>query len=85
MKQIIEQQKLKFIANVENSASLFSEMATLEFIYGATDGSDLSKWTKDLKEFEILMDWTLEQWSQLIDTFSFKINQQQFWENHHQN
>lgn len=69
MKQIIEQQKLKFIANVENSASLFSEMATLEFIYGATDGSDLSKWTKDLKEFEILMDWTLEQWSQLIDTF----------------
>ena len=31
----------------------------LEFIYGATDGSDLSKWTKDLKEFEILMDWTL--------------------------
>ena len=44
-------------------------MATLEFIYGATDGSDLSKWTKDLKEFEILMDWTLEQWSQLIDTF----------------
>ena len=85
MKQIIEQQKLKFIANVENSASLFSEMATLEFIYGATDGSDLSKWTKDLKEFEILMDWTLEQWSQLIDTFSFKINQQQFWVNHHQN
>ena len=50
----------------------FSEMATLEFIYGATDGSDLSKWTKDLKEFEILMDWTLEQWSQLIDTFRSK-------------
>ena len=69
MKQIIEQQKLKFIASAENSASIFSNVATLEFIYGDPDGSDLYKWTKDLKEFEILMDWTRQQWSQLIDTY----------------
>ncbi|KAK6454328.1 mitochondrial processing peptidase [Scheffersomyces xylosifermentans] len=66
MKQIVQQQRLKYISRAEKSASTFSSVATLEFIYGNPDGSDLIKWTKDLSEYDVVLSWTAEQWSQLI-------------------
>ncbi|EMG47579.1 hypothetical protein SBY92_004727 [Candida maltosa Xu316] len=69
MRQIVNQQKLKFVASTEKSAAVFSNVATLEFIYGKPDGSDLEKWSKDLKEFETLSNWTAEQWTKIIDEY----------------
>ncbi|KAI5959901.1 uncharacterized protein KGF55_005133 [Candida pseudojiufengensis] len=66
LRQIINQQRLKFVSQTEKSASSFSNIAILEFIYGNPDGSDLLKWTKDLKEYDELLTWTSEQWSSLI-------------------
>lgn len=66
MKQIINQQKLKFVSGTEKSASMFSNIAISEFIYGNPDGSDLSKWCKDLNEYDTLLTWTSEQWATLI-------------------
>lgn len=69
MKQVVNQQKLKFISNTERAATTFSNVAILEFVYGNPDGSDLSNWAKDLKEFEVLSTWTAKQWCDLIKTY----------------
>ncbi|RLV92941.1 Uncharacterized protein JA1_002867 [Spathaspora sp. JA1] len=69
LKQVINQQKLKFVSDTERSPTLFSNIAISEFIYGNPDGSDLSKWTKDLHEYEVLLEWTAEQWSELVQTY----------------
>ncbi|KAI5949350.1 hypothetical protein KGF54_005585 [Candida jiufengensis] len=69
LRQIINQQRLKFISQTEKSPSTFSNIAILEFIYGNPDGSDLPKWTQDLKEYDELLTWTSEQWAELIKTY----------------
>lgn len=69
MKQVVNHQKLKFVASTEKSPSSFSNIATLEFIYGKPDGSELEKWSKDLSEFETLLSWTAEDWSGIIDKY----------------
>lgn len=74
MRQVVNQQVLKYIANTEKDPSTFSNVAILEFIYGNPDGSDLAKWTKDLKEFESLKSWTAEHWCSLIDKYFVKNN-----------
>lgn len=74
MRQVVNQQILKYIANTEKDPSTFSNVAILEFIYGNPDGSDLAKWTKDLKEFDSLKTWSAEQWCSLIDTYFVKNN-----------
>lgn len=66
IKQIINQQRLKYVSGTEKSASMFSNIAISEFIYGNPDGSDLSKWCKDLNEYDTLLTWTAEQWADLI-------------------
>jgi Zn-dependent M16 (insulinase) family peptidase len=69
MRQVLNQQKLKFVSSTEKSASLFSNIAITEFIYGNPDGSDLDKWIKDLKEYDILSQWTTEQWCDVIKKY----------------
>ncbi|RCK66408.1 hypothetical protein Cantr_02135 [Candida viswanathii] len=69
IRQLVNQQKLKFIASTEKSAASFSNIATLEFIYGKPDGSELEKWAKSLTEFETLLTWSAEQWSEVIDEY----------------
>lgn len=69
MRQVVEQQKLKFVANTEKSAHTFSNVAILEFIYGAPDGSDLAKWSKDLKEFDTLASWSATQWCETVSQY----------------
>lgn len=69
MRQVVKQQKLKFIAITEKDPSAFSNVAILEFIYGNQDSSDLAKWTKDLKEFDVVSTWTAEQWCGVIDKY----------------
>ena len=46
MVEVVNQQKLKFVAQTERDPATFSNMAILEFIYGNPDGLDLAKWTK---------------------------------------
>lgn len=65
-RELIHQQRLKFISKCEKSASTFSNIAIEEFIYGNVDGSDLSKWTQDLKEYDVLAGWTAEDWAKVI-------------------
>ena len=74
MKQILKNQRLKFISSTEKLPLLFSNIAISEFIYGNPDGLDLSKWIKDLKEYDVLDNWTADQWCALI--------RQYFCENH---
>ncbi|KAK6203563.1 Metalloenzyme, LuxS/M16 peptidase-like protein [Scheffersomyces amazonensis] len=66
LRQVINQQRLKYISSTEKSASRFSNIAILDFIYGNPDGSDLSKWSKDLHEYDILLEWTADQWAEFI-------------------
>ncbi|CUM65039.1 uncharacterized protein PRCAT00002658001 [Priceomyces carsonii] len=66
MRQVIKQQRLKFISSTERSASSFATISIGEFIYGKADGSDLKKWTENIAEFDILLQWTPEQWSSFI-------------------
>lgn len=69
IKQVVNQQKLKFVANTEKSANTFSNVAILEFIYGKPDGTDLAAWTKDLKEFDTLLTWSASQWCETINHY----------------
>lgn len=69
MRQVLSQQRLKYVANTEKSATTFSNVAILEFIYGNPNGSDLAAWTKDLKEFDQLAEWSAAQWCALIKEF----------------
>ncbi|QRG40045.1 hypothetical protein FDK38_004506 [Candidozyma auris] len=68
MKQIVAQQRIKFISKTEGSPLTFSNVAISEMVYGKHDGSDLSKWTKSLKEQDELASWTAKQWCDLIKT-----------------
>lgn len=69
MRQVVNQQKLKFVASTEKSANTFSNIAILEFIYGNLDGSDLAKWSKDLSEFDVLSTWSAAQWCNTIKEY----------------
>ncbi|KAK6463361.1 Metalloenzyme, LuxS/M16 peptidase-like protein [Scheffersomyces coipomensis] len=66
LRQVIKQQRLKYISSTEKSASMFSNVAISDFIYGNPDGTDLRKWCKDLNEYDILLEWTAEEWSKFI-------------------
>lgn len=69
MRQIINQQRLKFISQTEKSPIAFSNIAILDFIYGKPDGSDLPKWTQNLDEYDELLTWTSQQWCDLIKEY----------------
>lgn len=69
MRQVINQQKLKHVAHTEKDASSFSNVAILDFIYGESDGSTLAAWTRDLKEYSILAEWTTQQWCDFIKEY----------------
>lgn len=69
MMEVVNQQKLKFVAQTERDPATFSNMAILEFIYGNPDGLDLAKWTKSLKEFDTLLTWSAPQWCELIQEY----------------
>ncbi|EDK46999.1 conserved hypothetical protein [Lodderomyces elongisporus NRRL YB-4239] len=71
-RQIINQQRLKFISQTEKSPSTFSNVAILDFIYGNPDGSDLAKWTQNLNEYDELLTWTSEQWCDVINEYFVK-------------
>lgn len=68
MKQIVAQQRIKYISKTEGSPLTLSNLAILEVIYGNHDGSDLKKWTASLKEQDELANWTAKQWCELIKT-----------------
>ncbi|PSK34609.1 hypothetical protein C7M61_004969 [Candidozyma pseudohaemuli] len=68
MRQLVAQQKIKFISKTEGSPLTLSNLAILEVIYGNHDGSDLSKWSKSLKEQDELATWTAKQWCDFIKT-----------------
>ncbi|KAI5965044.1 hypothetical protein KGF57_000837 [Candida theae] len=69
MRQIINQQRLKFISQTEKSPVVFSDIAILDFIYGKPDGSDLSKWAQNLNEYDELLTWSSDQWCDLIKEY----------------
>lgn len=69
MKQVVAQQKLKYVADAEKAPGMFANMAILEFIYGNPDGSDLSNYMKDLKEYEELSTWSAHQWCALVKQY----------------
>ncbi|KAI3406611.2 hypothetical protein KGF56_000744 [Candida oxycetoniae] len=69
MRQIINQQRLKFISQTEKSPGIFSTIAISDFIYGKPDGSELQKWSQNLDEFSTLLTWTNQQWSDLINEY----------------
>ncbi|PVH14974.1 uncharacterized protein CXQ87_005253 [Candidozyma duobushaemuli] len=68
MRQLVAQQKIKFISKTEGSPLTLSNLAISEVIYGKHDGSDLSKWSKSLKEQDELATWTAKQWCDFIKT-----------------
>ncbi|KAF3993263.1 hypothetical protein FT663_00537 [Candidozyma haemuli var. vulneris] len=68
MRQIVAQQKIKFVSKTEGSPLTFSNVAISEVIYGNRDGSDLSKWSKSLKEQDELATWSAKQWCDFIKT-----------------
>lgn len=74
MRQVVNQQKLKFVASTEKSANTFSNIAILEFVYGNLDGSDLAKWSKDLREFDVLANWSAAQWCKTISQYFVENN-----------
>ncbi|AOA65125.1 Putative metalloprotease [Komagataella phaffii CBS 7435] len=62
----LQSAKWNYILSCENSSEGLTTIAISEFIYGKRDGSDLSKWTKDLYEYEILQSWSSEKWCNLL-------------------
>lgn len=69
MRQVLENQRLKFILLTEKLPLLFSNIAISEFIYGDGTGADLPRWTKDLAEYDELATWTSQQWCAVIDKY----------------
>lgn len=73
MRQLIDQQKLKFVSYVENSSTRLSNIAISEFIYGdPKDATTLSRWTQNLTEYEELLTWDATQWSEFISKWFVK-------------
>lgn len=66
MRQIVQQQKLKFIAQTEKDPSTFSNIVILDFIYGKVDGSELASYTKDLHDYETLANWSAKEWCSVL-------------------
>lgn len=66
LREILRQQKLKFIHSTEKSPTAFTSIAISTFIYGKINGSDLKNTCMDLKEFDELEKWTPQQWCDLI-------------------
>ncbi|ODQ78123.1 hypothetical protein BABINDRAFT_93187 [Babjeviella inositovora NRRL Y-12698] len=66
VRQVLEQQRLKFVFATEKSPELLSTIAIEEFMYGNVDGTDLAKWTQNLDEYDELLEWTEEQWTAML-------------------
>lgn len=62
LRDLVEQRMWKFIHKAEKSPETMAYISIFEFEYGATDGSDLERFTKTLNEFEELLTWDLQKW-----------------------
>lgn len=69
LRQVLNQQKMKYVASTEKSPAIFANTAISDFIYGDKDGSDLKSWIKDLLEFDVLETWTADQWCKVIKDY----------------
>ncbi len=66
IKDIVESSKLKYILQAEKSSNSLAESIISDFLYGKEDGSELKSQTADLKEYDILSNWTSEQWINIL-------------------
>lgn len=66
IRQLIDQTRLKIVSRTEKSPSDLANIALDEFLYGDPSGCDLKARTADLKDFEQLLSWSLQQWCDLV-------------------
>lgn len=69
IREVLETSKSKYIFQTEKSPSNLATIAIEHFLYGKVDGSDLLAWSKDLKEYDILANWSKEQWCELLQKY----------------
>lgn len=67
MRQVVDNAKWDYVLKVEKSGdAILSQAAITDFIYGHSDGSSLEETLKDLKDFDILLEWSQEMWQDLL-------------------
>ncbi|SCW01559.1 LAFE_0E02344g1_1 [Lachancea fermentati] len=66
IRQVVENEKWTFVQDCERSPFILSELCITDFLYGSDDGKLLEESLKDLKDFELLLQWEKSQWQELL-------------------
>lgn len=67
MKQVVDNGKWDYILRCEkNGDSVLPQEVITDFLYGHEDGSSLQLTLKDLSHFDSLLQWSREQWQELL-------------------
>lgn len=67
MKTIIERDRRKLLAMAENNVTdVLTDSIIADFLYGEASGKGLQQQYQDLQQYEALLGWTSEQWTDLL-------------------
>lgn len=69
MKQVIDNGKWDYVMKCEkNGSNILSQVCITDFLYGDESGQVLQDSLKDLSDFDELLNWTLDEWQNLLRT-----------------
>ncbi|KAH3664171.1 hypothetical protein OGAPHI_004885 [Ogataea philodendri] len=69
IKDIIDQTKWDLIYEAESSSEMFSTSLIFQFLYGDKSSKDLPAYLKNLDDYEELLSWDLEKWTELFKKY----------------
>lgn len=69
IRELIDRTKYQDIKSSEMNSRIFIDSAIIAFLYGSTDGKSLRDWVIDVKEYDELMEWPREKWTQIITKY----------------
>ncbi|ANB13374.1 hypothetical protein AWJ20_1662 [Sugiyamaella lignohabitans] len=72
IRECIVRKKNKFILGAEKDPSSLAYIAIDNFLYGSRDGKHLIEWTQDASEYDTLLNWTEDAWTELITKYFIK-------------
>ncbi|KAM3164565.1 hypothetical protein ACU8KH_01480 [Lachancea thermotolerans] len=67
IRQVLENGKWDYVMDCEkNGCTLLSQTCITDFLYGDESGEILEQSIKDLKDFDVLSSWTVDEWQNLL-------------------
>ncbi|VVT56299.1 uncharacterized protein SAPINGB_P004943 [Magnusiomyces paraingens] len=69
VQELVERTKYKDIKASELSSSELVDTTIVAFLYGSLDGKSLRQWIIDVKDYDVLLEWTAEQWKAVVKKY----------------